>query len=143
MDMTRYARDSTVGLRETSEGTLHLEWAKAENAEWFDLDSMDIGTVARGWGVYVIWTPNGKPQLPGIVLKVGSGNITTRLSVERLNAELRWVGKVQLLVTWATVDQAHHPGIVQYLSQQLHPYYFQTAAAPDLEAIPVNLPLSA
>jgi len=111
MDITRYARDSTGGLRETSEGTLHLEWAKAENGEWFDLDSMDIGTITRGWGVYVIWAPNGKPQRPGIVLKVGSGNITTRLSVERLNAELRWVGKVQLLVTWAVVDQAHHRGL--------------------------------
>jgi hypothetical protein len=90
----------------------------------------------------VIWTPNGKPQRPGTVLKVASGNLSTRLALERMNAELRWVGKLPLLVTWAVVDQAHHPGIVRYLSQHLSPY-FQTALPPGLEAVPVNLPLTA
>jgi len=143
MDIARCPRDSPGRslLSEISGGTLHLEWAKAENGEWFDLDSMPIGTVAIGWGVYVIWTPNGTPERPGIVLKVGSGNIATRLSLEHMNTDLRW-RKVQLRVTWAEVDPAHHPGIVQYLSQHLHPYY-QTVPATNLGPIPVNLPLSA
>ena len=120
---------------------LQLEWVKSESGEWLELDSATAAAKARGWGVYVIWTPNGQPQRPGTVLKVGSGNIPVRLYLERLNPELRWIGNVPLLVTWATVDQSHQPGVVRYLSDRLSPYFREFSEQKP--GVPVNLPLTA
>ena len=120
---------------------MQVEWARSNDGEWFELDTAPIETAANVWGVYVIWTPNSNPELPGVVLKVGSGNIPARVHLERLNPELRWIGNRTLLVTWAAVNQSHQLGVVRYLSDRLSPY-FPGASMPDVE-VTVNLPLIA
>ena len=120
---------------------LQVKWAKSKDGEWFELETAPLASVSDVWGVYVIWTPNARPQRPGVVLKVGSGNIPLRLHIERLNPELRWIGNRTLLVTWAAVSQSHQPGVVRYLSDHLFPY-FREGSTQDPE-VAVNLPLTA
>jgi hypothetical protein len=123
---------------------LDLNWTKSANGEWFDLDSAIRAAGGRGWGVYVIWTPSDKPQRPATVLKVGSGNIATRLHIERSDPDLRWLGDVRLLVTWAAVeDPSHRQGIARYLSEQLVPFFHRIAEPLEPAPVPVNLPLIA
>jgi len=114
---------------------------KTNDGEWYDLASQSVVARAQGFGVYVIWTPNDKPDRPAKVLKVGSGNLPVRLYLEGLSRELRWIGVSPKLVTWAVADPDLHPGIVRYLCQQFSPF-FQDAAVPG-EPVEVNLPLSA
>jgi hypothetical protein len=122
--------------------TYALEWASAAHDEWFHLESAPLDSI-RAWGVYVIWLPNGKPTRPGIVLRVGSGNIGIRLAIERVSADYDLVDRSRLRVTWATVADHHQlsPGIVRFLSESLHPSFleFQRRSL----AIPVNLPVTA
>ena len=120
---------------------LKLDWVKSQSGEWFDLESVASSSEARGWGVYVIWTPRGESELPGVVLRVGSGNILIRLYLEHLAPEFRLLGNAPILVTWAVVNPSHQLGVVRYLADQLSPY-FHGAQMPDL-AVPVNLPLIA
>jgi len=75
--------------------------------------------------VYVIWVANGQPMRPGMVLKVGSGNIGIRLFIERMSPDYRAMDGSRLLVTWALVADHHdaNPGFVRFLSEALHPFF--------------------
>jgi hypothetical protein len=124
--------------------TYTLEWAKTPHGEWFYLESAPLDTI-HGWGVYVIWMANGKPMRPGTVLKVGSGNIGTRLFIERLSPDYSAVDRSRLLVTWALVADHHqaNSGIVRFLSEALHPFFLDLDQNAVPVPIPVNLPLTA
>lgn len=115
---------------------LQLEWIRAGTGAWFTLDNAPIADI-RASGVYLIWI--AEPQRPS-VLRVDSGNIGVRLTIDRLDPKLRIFAELPLFVTWATVaDHDQQRGIVRYLSQAWGPVLFGDASQA-IDSIPVNLP---
>jgi hypothetical protein len=119
---------------------VHLDWAKSKEGEWFDLDSLSIATEVQGSGVYFVWTPGRPPDQAPAALKVGRGNLSTRLYLERWNPAFRSLGHIPLFVTWAVADESQQPGIVQYLTQHLSPLVHAELVL-GVEPVAVNLPL--
>jgi hypothetical protein len=119
---------------------MDLQWAVKPDGEWFSLDEslQHVGLHSRG--VYIIWIPSPAHHRPATPLKVGSGNLTIRLALERTDPYV-YKSPYPALVTWAEVDARHHLGLVRYLIQLLEPVLWDHL--PEVEPIPVELPLRA
>lgn len=118
---------------------LSLSWSRDQHGVWHTLDAFDISNV-QGRGVYIIWN-----NLSGRVIKVGQGDIHSRLSAHRTDEQItkfQGFGQGVLLVTWATLGplaQVHLDRIERFLGDELRPLvgtYF-----PNADPLPVNLPL--
>lgn len=111
---------------------MNVNWIKCNNNNWCKLSSVNLDNVVAV-GVYVIW----KPGNPSKAIRVGQGNIKDRLSEHRDNAAITKYGN-DLLVTWATVNQAYLDGIERYLAERYAPLVGDRF--PDVQPIAVNLP---
>ena len=118
---------------------MYLQWVKCFG-EWCSLYDLDLAAVAVH-GVYVIWKPNGDVLRPSAVVRVGYGDIATRIAEHRADPEIASHGE-RLLVSWATANPRQAAGVAAYLTQLLRPLVAEDLPA-DLEPVPVNIPISA
>lgn len=116
---------------------MKLEWAMKPGGGWSSLEESLELIAPNARGVYIIWIPSATPFRPASALKVGSGNLLIRLSLERTHPYV-YKSPLPALVTWAEVDSNHHLGLVRYLTDVLEPVLWDRL--PEAAPIPVNLP---
>ena len=80
---------------------------------------------------YVIWD-----RVTGVVVRVGQGDVATRLRAHQTDPAIARLGG-ELLVTWADVSPTFRSGVEKYLASQYRPIIGERY--PDTPAIPVNL----
>jgi hypothetical protein len=112
---------------------LQLKWVKSVAKEWLRLDHAHLNNV-DAQGVYVVWY-NGQP---GRVVRVGSGDIRTRLTADRRDRDVMAYGRFGLFVTWASVDAEQIDGVRRFLADQYPPLVAD--AGPQVQPIAVNTP---
>ncbi len=116
---------------------MNLNWIKCQGDVWGPLntvslshshfDSMD--------GVYIIWHGSSNPK----TVRVGQGNIRSRLESHRKDPDVQAYAHLGLYVTWASVPEGSRDGVEVYLAQQLNPIVGERF--PDATPIPVNVNL--
>jgi hypothetical protein len=118
---------------------VYLDWAQCAGT-WCQLDELDLAKI-KTTGVYIIWKRNGHVLRPATVVRVGHGDIATRLAEERANPAVSSHGAA-LHVTWAEVAAPFCDGVEVYLTRLLKPLM---VPQPPVAATPVavNLPVSA
>lgn len=116
-------------------GINDLTWGKCVNNIWCPLYSLNLNHSLFNnlEGVYIIWYWDnlGSPK----TVKVGQGNIRTRLTVHRENFPELYPDQ-ELLVTWTSVPSIYQDGVENYVGNRLQP----EGTYPDVSPIPVNLP---
>jgi hypothetical protein len=113
---------------------LNLQWVKCSNgANWCPLESVGLSRVNTN-GVYIIWYGG---QAPAIV-RVGQGDIASRLSAHRSDPQILAYRQFGLFVTWAAVSAAQRDGVERYLATLLKPRVGE--AYPEVPPIAVNAP---
>jgi len=97
---------------------LKLQWIKSLDDKWLDFSRLDVSQIS-GQGVYIIWHGGPNPR----VVRVGKGDLRTRLEGHRQNPRLMWyASQGKLLITWAEVkSRPHQDGIETYLTKLLSP----------------------
>jgi len=115
---------------------MELSWIRRADGRWCSLEHLDLSRIKTTAGVYVIWHAG----MPSRVVRVGQGNIVSRLAVHRADPEIMQYGvKGRLLVTWAAVARdADRDGIVRFLLDRYRP--LTGGANPVVIPIRVNLP---
>lgn len=119
---------------------LTVNWVKnSNNNESFDLLRLNLNApyFLNKVGVYVIWyaSPSGVNK----VIRVGQGDIASRLREHRSNPEiLRYSSYGQLKVTWALLNsQEDRNGVEAYLYDSYSPLIGERS--PAAQPISVNL----
>jgi hypothetical protein len=114
-----------------------LYWVKSKGNDWLSLDRVNLDLVSTT-GAYIIWHSGPTPR----TVRVGQGDIKTRLSAHRLDPKIgAYRPHGGLWVTWAAVSPAALNGVERYLAEQLRPLVGDRF--PDVTPIPVNLPWAA
>ena len=113
---------------------LQVNWVKCgDDGHWYSLVNLDLSK-DRGGGVYVIWHEGD----PGKVVRIGQGDIVSRLNAHRKDKEILAYAKTGTLrVTWAVVPKAQRDGVERYLADYYGPLVGD--AFPDAKPIAVNL----
>jgi len=88
----------------------------------------------KQFGVYIIWRTNGEEK----VIKVGQGDILTRLTDHQSDDDIQAYEDDGLLVTWAEVSPYDADGVENFLGNLLNPLV--GSRFPDVTPIQVNLP---
>lgn len=96
--------------------------------------------MAYGYGVYVIWKP-ATSLLFARTIRVGSGDIRSRLLAHKADPQIFAHGRHDLRFTYCNPAVSLVPGIERYLAEQLHPLVGDRF--PDAYQVPVNLPVLA
>lgn len=113
---------------------LSVSWIISKAGTYLEFETFNLAGVS-GAGVYIIWH---KGQ-PGRVVKVGQGDIPSRLGSHRRDGAIcayRQCG--MLLVTWAIVPASQLDGIERYLGDHWKPLIGDRF--PDAVPIAVNQP---
>ena len=118
---------------------VYVDWVKCAGGLWCPFDYIDLSKI-RAHGVYVIWKPSGGTFRHSAVVRVGNGDIASRLAAHRMETAINRHGP-DLLVTWAEVAGLFSGGVEVYLAQQLRPLVGQRF--PLAVPVEVNLPISA
>ena len=112
----------------------HLTWLFQADGHWWPF--RDLNTRYPSWshlyGVYVIANNAG-------AVKVGQGQIMDRLYRHQDDPRISHPSRGLLSVTWAAVRVRYVDGVKRYLANELVPFIGD--AYPDVEPIPVSLPL--
>jgi hypothetical protein len=113
---------------------LALTWvSKDVHGRWLGLHTVDL-TPMRAGGVYMIWHGGS----PGRVVRVGQGDIASRLTAHRSDRDIQAYNRLGLFVTWAAVDARYRDGVERYLADTWHPLV--GGAFPSAAPIAVNSP---
>ena len=105
------------------------------DGHWCSLLDLDLGSITGKRGVYIIWHEGD----PSRVVRVGQGNIATRLGEHRNDPEITaYAVNGTLRVTWASAPETDLDGIERYLADTWHPLVGD--AFPDVAPIAVNSP---
>lgn len=115
---------------------LKLNWVISEAHDWLPFDTVNLSAVTDS-GVYVIWHAG----LPSRTVKVGQGDIKSRLQAHRLDSNItdyRRFGR--LYVTWASVSVLQRDGAERYLGDLLKPLVADRF--PDVLPVAVNSPFA-
>ena len=114
--------------------TVQVEWQTCDGDDgWCRLVDVNLGSVASGEGVYIIWTAEGR------VLYVGQGNIRDRLQAHRTDPRIQQFSGGGLWVTWAYLaDLATRNGVERHLADQFLPAVGE--AHPRVFPLAVNHP---
>ena len=117
---------------------ISVSWMKCgSDGHWCDLELLDLKTVT-GTGVYVIWHEGN----PARVVRIGQGDIASRLGVHRQDpAILAYKKYGRLRVTWASVPAHHLDGVERYLANTRPPLIGD--AFPVAAPLAVNSPFAA
>ena len=112
---------------------LSVKWIKCKSDTWCPFERVNIENVTAE-GVYIIW--HGGNQ--SAVVRVGQGDIKTRLTAHRSDPEILAYRKSgALMVTWAAVPEAQQDGVHTYLGDLLSPL---VGGAPSATPIAVSSP---
>lgn len=115
---------------------LNVYWVKSTEGAWLSLERVTLTNVDTD-GVYVIWHTGN----PGRVVRIGQGDIKSRLLAHRRDSEiLDYKRYGELRVTWAAVRVAQLDGVERYLADRYPPLVGD--AFPDVRPIAVNDPWS-
>lgn len=95
-----------------------LSWVKSIDGKWLNLVNLDLTNI-HAVGVYIIWHGGENPR----IVRVGQGNIASRLTAHRMNHQImRFSDFGPLMVTWADVaDPMERGGIERFMAQQFKP----------------------
>lgn len=131
-----YSDDSS--LQQGSQGgigdvTLKLDWIKCAGNIWCPFDRVDLSNV-KTVGVYIIWQGGQNPR----VVKIGQGDIASKLISHRSDSKTLSYNQYGLFVTWANVQQSKLNGIEKYLAEQFKPLI--ESNVPNVNSIPVKYP---
>jgi hypothetical protein len=110
-----------------------LVWIKGPESEWLSFEMLNLSRVSAD-GVYIIWYGGPKPG----TVRVGQGDISSRLKIHRADAKILVYRSLSLFVTWAEVPFSQQNGVERYLADQLRPIVVDQY--PDVTPISVNLP---
>jgi hypothetical protein len=111
-----------------------VSWIISKAGSYLEFEEFNLAS-ASGTGVYIIWH---KGQ-PGRVVKVGQGDIPSRLGVHRRDSAIcAYRQRGTLLVTWAIVPAYQLDGIERYLGDYWKPLVGDRF--PDVTPIAVNQP---
>jgi hypothetical protein len=89
------------GSADKGTSMISVSWIKfGSDGHYCDLELLDLKTIAATTGVYVIWHEDN----PARVVRIGQGNIATRLGAHRQDSAILAYKKYgRPRVTWATV----------------------------------------
>jgi hypothetical protein len=93
-----------------------VTWVKCHGDVWCHLEWVDLRRVSAT-GVYIIWHGGPQPR----VVRIGQGDIATRLAAHRNDPQILIYKKDGLMVTWAEVSAAQIDGVERYLANQWVP----------------------
>ena len=110
---------------------MNLQWVKLKSGEWPNLETVNLENVTVT-GVYVIWNSLGQ------AVRVGQGDIVSRLYAHRRDGQILAHKQAGLYVTWAAVPSAYLDGVELYLAQQCNPLVGDRF--PKASPLHVNLP---
>lgn len=110
---------------------INLNWIKLTSGNWPNLETVNLANVSS-FGVYVIWNSNGQ------IVRVGQGDIASRLSSHRNDVQVLQYRVNGLYVTWASVSAQSVDGVERYLYDRYSPLVGERA--PDTTPVAVNLP---
>lgn len=114
---------------------LNVKWQKCQGDVWCSLVNLNLESVSQKIGVYLIWHEGN----PGVVVKVGQGDIVDRLAAHRRDPEILSYGKRGTLrITWASVDARYLDGVERYLGETWPPLV--GSRFPEVAPIAVNSP---
>ncbi len=114
---------------------VQLHWIKNVADGWLDFQHFGNLSDVTAYGVYIIWHDGN----PGRVVRVGQGDIKSRLTAHRSDASITaYAQRGTLRVTWAAASSAQVDGIERYLADNWHPLVGD--AFPDVAPIAVNSP---
>ena len=94
---------------------LNLQWVQCAGNVWCNLLSLNLESIGKVSGVYLIW--HGGKQW----VRVGSGDIKNRLSAHRNDPQILAYRSHILYVTWASVPANQQEGVEAYLAEQCNP----------------------
>lgn len=113
---------------------LQVSWVKCQSGDWCNFNNVDLSNVTAK-GVYVIWHAGN----PGKVVRIGQGDITTRIAAHRNDRQItQYANNGTLYVTWAAVSSQSLDGVERYLANTWPPLVGD--AFPDAAPIAVNSP---
>ena len=113
---------------------MQIAWIKCTGDRWCPLNTVNLTAVTNKTGVYIIWHQGN----PARVVRVGSGNVQTRLEAHRTDDEVQVYAHLGLLVTWAEVPNSQARGVEKYLGDRHKPLVGERF--PDVTPIAVNDP---
>ncbi len=114
----------------------NLSWIKSTENTWLRLP-FNFASVTPTVGVYIIWHSGPVPR----TVRVGQGDIASRLSAHSRDREIMAYSGLGLYVTWAAVPTLYLDGVERFLAGRLDPLVGDRF--PDRIPIPVNLPWAA
>lgn len=113
---------------------LDLHWYKSKAGTWLELARVNL-TEETDFGVYIIWHA-GQPSR---VVRVGQGDIATRLTAHRNDSAITSYAQHGILcVTWAVVSPRLVDGVERYLAEYWKPLVGDRF--PNVAPIAVNSP---
>jgi hypothetical protein len=113
---------------------LTLKWVLSDSGSWLPFETFNLSNVTDS-GVYVIWHAGQ----PARTVKVGQGNIKSRLQAHRIDSPItRYRNFGPLYVTWASVPALQRDGVERYLGNLLNPLIADRF--PDVLPVAVNSP---
>ena len=113
---------------------IDLDWMKCDANVWCELERVDIPSIGKVFGVYLIWCGGLSPRW----VRIGQGDIKDRLSKHRSEPKILVYRRHKLFVSWASVDRSKVDGVEAYLATQCNPLVGERF--PDRIPIPVNIP---
>lgn len=118
---------------------ISVAWVKCgSDGHYCDLELLNLETITAKNGVYVIWHEGN----PSRVVRIGQGDIATRLGAHRRDAAILAYKKYgKLRVTWAAVPAHQLDGVERYLANTWSPLIGD--AFPDVAPLAVNSPFAA
>jgi hypothetical protein len=113
---------------------IQLHWLKSKSGTWLPFETVNL-EAETSFGIYVIWHAGN----PSRTVKVGQGNIASRLLSHRRDRSIITYGRIgTMYVTWAAVSPRLVDGVERYLGDYLKPLVAERF--PDVAPIAVNSP---
>lgn len=115
---------------------MQLKWIKCQGDVWCHLNTVNLQHQHFDDmdGVYVIWHGGENAA----TVKVGQGNIRSRLQSHRNDPVIQKFSNLGLFVSWAKVSSYQKDGVEKYLGIHLNPIVAERF--PDINPIEVNYP---
>ncbi len=94
----------------------NLTWIKSTTNTWLPLP-FNFASVTPTIGTYIIWHGGPVPR----TVRVGQGDISSRLSAHSRDREIMAYAGFGLSVTWAAVPSMYLDGVERFLADRLTP----------------------
>jgi hypothetical protein len=112
---------------------VQVKWVTCNENAWCSFERVNLTNV-NTFGVYLIWYRGH----PGRVVRLGQGDIKSRITAHRSDTAVTAYADRGMLVTWATVQKFLADGVERYLADSFSPLVGD--AFPNVAPIEVNSP---